>query len=495
MKPSFFKRLFSWIFSRKTALRVLFTLILLATLLMIFHRVETWRGRKAWREYEKTAVERGTQLRLSEFVTPAIPDDQNFAAVRLFNGRFGTSAEKKAADDMLPRLNEEGLKRPILGNSFEGKTTALSEWRDYFVKAKAITSPGDNAAMDIIAMLDQSPGLREIRAASHRPKSRFPIDIEKGFAMELPHLTTIQSCATLLSLGAEARFTAGDSAGALEDVRLLIRLADASRDEPYLIALLVRASVLQRAIGAIHSGIVRGAWNEEQLASLEERLATQNLIAGLRFAMASERAAMTTELDRLANSSTYEDNPIWKSLGTSPAMSFTFPRGWIYRNMVLGNELHDKMLNSYGSSDGKTLDFIASSPKNLTKEAEGFTGLDRFRFLFVLMIMPSLDSVEKTALFNQSLVNQARIAIALERNKLASGAYVNNLEAMTPFLVPNDPCDGKPMRYRKTDVGYEIWSIGTNRTDENGKAESAVSNVRDQPDWVWSHPARSTEKK
>ena len=45
--------------------------------------------------------------------------------------------------------------------------------------------------------------------------------------------------------------------------------------------------------------------------------------------------------------------------------------------------------------------------------------------------------------------------------------------------IPTDPMDGQPLRYRRTDVGIVVYSIGDDDTDNQGNI------YRDQHDQRW----------
>lgn len=87
---------------------------------------------------------------------------------------------------------------------------------------------------------------------------------------------------------------------------------------------------------------------------------------------------------------------------------------------------------------------------------------------------------------SQTQINQALIACALERFRLAHGEYPEELGALVPqFLgtVPHDVIAGGPLHYRRTSKHtFVLYSVGWNRRDDGG--------VRGQPrgtdgDWVW----------
>jgi hypothetical protein len=202
--------------------------------------------------------------------------------------------------------------------------------------------------------------------------------------------------------------------------------------------------------------------------------------------MSCERAGMTTELERLATNPAYSESAVWQSTGASPAMSFTYPRGWIYLNMVKGNEMHDTISAAYVPTDGVPPDCLPTSAlEKIEQEVAKLTGLDRYRFLFVHLLMPALTNVEKNVLFVQATIAQARVALALEQEKAVSGQYPESAASNALFAIQKDPCNAQPLRYRRTDSGYELWSVGTDRKDDSGKGNPNETNSKNQPDWVW----------
>jgi hypothetical protein len=65
----------------------------------------------------------------------------------------------------------------------------------------------------------------------------------------------------------------------------------------------------------------------------------------------------------------------------------------------------------------------------------------------------------------------ARVALAVERFRLKEGRLPDSLEQLKPaFLeaVPEDPFDGKPLRYKKLGKGYLVYSIGPDGADNGG---------------------------
>ena len=59
----------------------------------------------------------------------------------------------------------------------------------------------------------------------------------------------------------------------------------------------------------------------------------------------------------------------------------------------------------------------------------------------------------QTTAHNQTLVNEAQIACALERYHLAHDEYPETLDALSPQFIekiPHDIINGQPLKYRRT---------------------------------------------
>ena len=67
----------------------------------------------------------------------------------------------------------------------------------------------------------------------------------------------------------------------------------------------------------------------------------------------------------------------------------------------------------------------------------------------------------------------ARVAIALERYRLAHGEYPESLDALAPQFIaklPHDIINGQPLHYRRTADGqFVLYSVGWNETDDGGE--------------------------
>lgn len=71
----------------------------------------------------------------------------------------------------------------------------------------------------------------------------------------------------------------------------------------------------------------------------------------------------------------------------------------------------------------------------------------------------------------QACVDLARVAIGLERYKLAHGSYPESVEVLAPQFIhqlPHDVIGGQPLKYRRTNDNFVLYSIGWNGKDDGG---------------------------
>jgi len=89
----------------------------------------------------------------------------------------------------------------------------------------------------------------------------------------------------------------------------------------------------------------------------------------------------------------------------------------------------------------------------------------------------------------QAWVNEAIIACAIERYRLAHGALPATLDELHMAALPHDVVNGEPLRYRVAgDDNYVLYSVGWNGVDDGGKAVKKSNGAIDltRGDWVWS---------
>src|ERR1039458_6325962 len=86
--------------------------------------------------------------------------------------------------------------------------------------------------------------------------------------------------------------------------------------------------------------------------------------------------------------------------------------------------------------------------------------------LYARILLPAVTKASSKFAFGQTRVNEAIVACALERYRLAQGQFPDSLEPLSPRFLPKLPHDiitGAPLIYRRAPDGqFILYSVGWN---------------------------------
>ena len=288
----------------------------------------------------------------------------------------------------------------------------------------------------------------------------------------LPHLAVLKGCVKTLQLRSSAELQAGQTERALEDIKLMLRLTEAIRNEPIMISHLVRVSMLEIELQTVWEGLAGHNWNDSQLAALDVEFSKLDFFADYDFSMRGERAMSIGVIDYMKRTRDFnmlgfaEDTELWESGKVLPAILFRLsPSGWFEQNKISISQMNSEHLLPIVDAKKHliSLSTLSNAKSALAKiPTTPFTWFDR-------LFLPALGNTSVKYAHAQCSTDMARIAIALERYRLVHEEFPENLDAILPqFLkeVPHDIVNGKPLNYHLTTMDnlYYIPLDGTERT-------------------------------
>jgi hypothetical protein len=318
----------------------------------------------------------------------------------------------------------------------------------------------------------------------------------------LPHLSSLKNCSQVLQLRALAELQNGQTEKALDDIKLILRLTESVRTEPFLISHLVRIAMVQMAMQPIWEGLVERKWSDAQLAELDRELAGLNFLADYEFSMRGERSLSIAtvehfrrhrDFDRVLGEDRADMSESDGDHGGSTLARLAFhsiPGSVFYRNELAIARMDQQYLLPIVNAE----QHIASP--EATRRADSAIEAMREHWspnnVMAAMMLPALTATVKKYGYVQSSVDLARVACALERYRLAHGKFPESLDALSPaFLqkVPHDLINGQPLHYLRTgDDKFLLYSVGWNETDDGGTVVmSKTGRLVDtsKGDWVW----------
>jgi hypothetical protein len=535
-----------WVCCWRNFKRFLFGLACFITLVALFYMEEDWRGKHDWEKFKREGEAKGEHFDFKDFVPPPVPDDQNFAMapiwVESIKATLGPERARLWYGDKFPdhdRTNfterllleiwhdREKLEEPSPGDWQKAELTDLKAWQAGYRATNRTTDPRfftndfpvapqpQSPAQDVLLALSKhDAAIEELRQASQLPYSRFPIEYDKDDPAEilLPHLAALKRGSQLLQLRAIAELQDGQTEKSFADIKLSLRLADSIRTEPFIITHLVRMAILKITLQPVWEGLAEHKWSDGQLAELDLELSKLDFLADYEHSIRGEPAAHIKLMDYLEqkrsrirnflNLISYDDymRNVMNRFGEMTKI-YLMPKGWFYQNEIVLAQMNQKWNVPMADDANQTV-----SPKTVLAGDAAELNLRPARFnFFARLLLPSLGSYVKKAAYAQTSANLARVAIALERYRLAHGECPGSLDVLAPqFMekIPHDVIGGQPLKYRREGDGqFVLYSVGWNETDDGGVVSTNAAGVTDgksesptrdisQGDWVWRYPPK-----
>jgi hypothetical protein len=255
------------------------------------------------------------------------------------------------------------------------------------------------------------------------------------------------------------------------------------RLEPELIAQLLHSALLKIGMQVVWEGIETQRWRDGDLLRLQEVLGEVDLLDSLQRAFNGERLFLISEFGQAPAVRPLLAPGDEHRLTTGGLL---FPTGWYLRNLV-NSDRHYLELAVYSVDPKRHLAFPRRHDAALQAQEEARSG--PYNFLSQIST-PALAGQVRKFIRLQSQVDQAQIACALERHRLARKAYPPTLVDLVPEFLPKAPRDlfsGELLRYEpRGQRRYGLWSVGWDLKDDGGQV--GMTDGKPDPmkgDWVW----------
>jgi hypothetical protein len=503
--------------------RYFFAFIALLGLVGLFYFEENWRGPRTWEKYRKESEARGERLEPSAFVPPVVPSSENFAMTPLLAPLFdfypGTQKWRNTnafpyANGFSPEFDRAAravkAKKSERSNSWLTTEINLVAWRAAYLQStnrinqsvESVTTK--EAAEAVLANLAEcNDVLEDLRESSKRRYSRFNLRYENDdpAAILLPHLAVLKHICQILQLRATAELELGKTDEAFSDIKLMFRVADASRDEPILISQFVRMPMLYMALEPMAQGF--GQWSEPQLKTFQRELQQLDFCTDVKRSLQAEQVLFGGGIIEFLRREPDKFDALSGDGNFPGAMWSAVPNGWFDLEKVNYMRFFDQFV--LPSIDVTNRRISPSACRQAEERMTSVLNKSRARLFlqhraFCSWLMPGVLTAARKTAFGQTAADTAGIACAVERYKLAHGGLPESLGQLVPeFLVglPHDIINGQPLKYNRTKEGhYAIYSVGWNEKDDGGVAgfkrgeadlpvKKGEHDAPEEGDWVW----------
>jgi hypothetical protein len=240
--------------------------------------------------------------------------------------------------------------------------------------------------------------------------------------------------------------------------------------------------MLARSLQPLWEGIIEQRWSDEQLIRFQSELGRFNLLADYTNAV---RRVVLAHIESWRAASSRANAKVPLRLDPQNTFSGFQPRAWWLDNCI----------QLYGAGQAAINNVNVSNSRMRVQPAwndlEGLPLDNDSTYLLQQFFWPTPGNYSGLVVFAQTAVNQAILACALERFRLAEGAYPETLNQLLPkylAAIPKDVVRGLPMLYDKGGAArFTLRSVGPNETDDRNKPVS--------DDWLWTFPTNASPAK
>ena len=493
-------------------------MVLTATLAVVVFVgvVRHYQLRSATEAYIAQLKAKGEPMDLAQVLPPSLPPEQNSADIM------------RQAAALMNKNEYSWISNDVGGMMMVSPGKAMVVWQQPDVRNRTVT----NSWKNIGTALDQNKEiLTLLRQVVAKPDFDFSINYNAGFVgftITNKYLTESKQAALELSEAAIYGLNNEDTASAVENLRALLAITHALRNERFVISELVRGAMVSIAVPANWELLQATNLTDQQLAELQTGWAGLDFIQSAKSALAMERAGglITTAKWRASNADLersfafdpkvhealgFEPETAWDKITMKPRI-FLWRYWWSYPDELRQLKGYQVLINSIrmAQTNGSFQEMLENQPKKL--DELGITKLNYNPFSdntdFHSMLSQSvtaLSTIIRRVMTMEVAKRTVITAIALKRYQLKHGTYPPDLNSLVPeFLsaVPLDPVDGQPLRYRLNSNGtFLLYSVGPNGKDDGGnpQLEAGVEGSNNywlNPhalDWVWPQPATAAE--
>jgi hypothetical protein len=319
-----------------------------------------------------------------------------------------------------------------------------------------------NAVLVLLYEATQKPGC----VFDHLDKEYWPPDFED---MNL-QIRGMRQFSRFLSLHAQWEAANGNISSALRDVQSLYRLARHQCSDPLLIVHLLGIAIDGVATRTFEKVLETGQPTADDL----ERLKIENPVSHQKIMQKTFRRESLIGWSFLSQFAGKRMPSMLLDENTLPFPVLFSGVQAIYRVFLMQSEVAAMREFYEEMNRAASLPYYELSTEALEKKFKNLCSQNTVGpcSAVLSLLFPAISAARQSAARADAEHNTAELALAATRYRLKNGRFPKKLEELLPdylFLVPTDPFDGKPMKYKTTEKGVVIYSIGPDRVDDGGK--------------------------
>ncbi|MBI3823304.1 MAG: hypothetical protein HY289_11595 [Planctomycetes bacterium] len=315
----------------------------------------------------------------------------------------------------------------------------------------------------------------EARKLKDMPRGRFPITLADNFICTLiPDHQEARRVMDWLQHDAMLLAEEGETDKAIDSCRAILTAGRSFQDDPFLMAVLIRLAFQNASTVTLERVLAQGPASEASLVAMQVALDREIKETPLVNAMRGERAGYHHLFENIRAGKVEAG---WLSMG----MRMNVGNTWDNIELWLADRYPSTALKSYPELLRLMNRAVEISKKPYHERAplmkDWEADLKKIKNPIARLFLPGLATVSQREGRMQALMRSALVAVACERYRLRHAkhdwpaALDDLVKAKLLDVIPADPFDGQPMRYRRTKEGIVVYSVGFDLADNNGKID------------------------
>jgi len=425
-------------------------LIIVACFVIVAITIYTYDklGERAYQAALQKAREQGYPLRLDEIEATRREwtENENGAEVIMAIGKQLEEIEEDPFIESPPFAGCDDI--PPLG----------SKWPDRFLAEVGRWCEQKSALLDKIDELAGYAG------------GRFPIEYKPlPYETELPHCEWVRTACKLKTVHLLWKLQQNDTRNIVRDIGILMRLGRLLDQEPFVISSLSRMGCEVYVVTLAQEACAQTTLAADQLAAIADQLSKIDPLPDFIWGLVGERASLIQTGELLRYKGVCNPSLLPCGLANVPFFKGVYARDHAWTIRLYNRQIEACIAPSYAKGH--------SLYTELEKERDALSNLHLFSIIFG---RPET-GVYQLCFRHDAGARCARVGLAAERYRLATGRFPETLDQLVPNYIPDlpqDPFDGKPLRCKHTESHFIIYSVGENLADDSGDVQYVSNNKR-----------------
>jgi hypothetical protein len=386
---------------------------------------------QAWQEFASKWENRGEQFELRHYALPAIPDSENLARHPAISTFVAEVDEKRgwleALSKTLPGWNQDRYLE-YLSDLGEGKMSPIYS---------SFGLPPDTTSDDFRSHLGEpyqswsatlDPLVEAVREREHL---WYDLDWSRLFVdVEMPKFSPLFNLGKALLARAAIRRGLHESNALLADFETTVQISRAYTDVPLLISLVFQAGLHAALLDELRSCLRERLFDADQLAKLADTLEQMPpLQKGFLKSLRMERALILAFFEAVESSDDPALLSALSSTKSSRGIRGKLTRMWMNANRLALCQNQQELFLSKGGQLAHLKPWETARQHRLDDSGDRFLAPLAH---FALSNFGLGGGVGEVMFVTDANIHRARLAVALERFRLAQGGYPSTLGELVP---------------------------------------------------------------